>query len=105
ITFRDITRRRNADAELKSSELRFRTIFEQAGFGMTLFNMRGGFLASNPAFCRMSGYTEEELTKINIAEISATSETTPINKTLLEDMQLGKIDSFELDKSYRRKDG
>jgi PAS domain S-box-containing protein len=48
-------------AELRASEARFRTLFEQAAVGIALVNMEGEVVESNPAFQTMLGFTGEEL--------------------------------------------
>ena len=43
------------------AEALFRTAFEHAPFGMALSNADGRYLQVNPAFCKMHGYTCQEL--------------------------------------------
>ncbi|MGC9335916.1 MAG: PAS domain S-box protein, partial [Anaerolineae bacterium] len=48
-------------AALRSSEARFRTIFEGAAIGIALLDRQGRIAASNPALQEMVGYSEAEL--------------------------------------------
>jgi PAS domain S-box-containing protein len=48
-------------AELRASETRFRTLFEQAAVGIALVDMAGAVIESNPAFQNMLGCTGEGL--------------------------------------------
>ena len=58
--------RTQAEAEyaLAASEARFRAVVEQSNEGIVLFDRDGNFVLVNPAFCRLVGYSEEELTQI-----------------------------------------
>lgn len=55
----DIRRSRNA---LEASEKRFRQVVAAAPIGMALVSDQGRFIDFNDAFCRLCGYTREELT-------------------------------------------
>ncbi|MFM8657369.1 MAG: PAS domain-containing protein, partial [Chthoniobacterales bacterium] len=60
-TLRDITALRDAEAATKR-ELRFREAIEQSlGVGIVVRDMGGRTLSANPAFCSMTGFSEEEL--------------------------------------------
>jgi len=57
----DITKRRQVEQALRESEERFRAVFEHAPFGMMVSGLDGRFTQVNLAFCRMLGYSEQEL--------------------------------------------
>jgi two-component system, NtrC family, sensor kinase len=59
--YQDITGRKRIEAELRDSENRFRTAFEDAPYGMCMTDLSGHFLHANSALCRMLGYSPEEL--------------------------------------------
>ena len=61
---RDISEQRDADRKLRESEERFRGAFEHAPTGMCVTRMDGSFLQVNAEFCRMLGYSEEQLSAI-----------------------------------------
>src|ERR1700693_5982066 len=42
-------------------EVQFRSVFEHAPFSMCLNDLDGRILRTNTAFCRMLGYSEQEL--------------------------------------------
>jgi len=62
---RDISLRLGTERRLRESEERFRRVFESAPVGMYLLNPEGRFLQVNEAFCRMVGYSEQELLAVN----------------------------------------
>jgi PAS domain S-box-containing protein len=71
---RDITERVRAEAALKESEARFRTLFEQAIDGIFVTDRNGNYLDANPSACKMLGYTREELLRLNIEQVWAPEE-------------------------------
>jgi PAS domain S-box-containing protein len=58
---RDVSERVEARRKLQESEGRFRGVFEHAPSGMYVSSLDGRFLQVNAAFCRMTGYSEQEL--------------------------------------------
>ena len=74
---RDITeRKRNENAllethaELARSEERWRSMFENSAIGVALTDLNGRFIAANPVFQKMVGYTEEELKQLSFIDIT-----------------------------------
>jgi len=57
----DITERKTAEEALRSSEERYHTIFNASVDGFALCTPDGRVMDANPAFCRLHGYTREEL--------------------------------------------
>ena len=58
---RDITERKNAGETLRESEERFRKLFEESPLGMVMTGKDMGIVRANSAFCKMIGYSEEDL--------------------------------------------
>lgn len=58
---RDITERKQAEETLVESEERFRKIFEESPFPMAMTGKDLFILRANESFCRMTGYSEDEL--------------------------------------------
>jgi PAS domain S-box-containing protein len=55
-----------AHQELRTSEERYRQLFENAHDGIWLHDLDGNFIQANRATERMTGYTAEELCKMNV---------------------------------------
>ena len=67
---RDISQRRQAEAALRRSEERFRRIFEHSNDAILVVDPMGGRIINvNPTACRMFGFSSEEMTGMNIADI------------------------------------
>jgi PAS domain S-box-containing protein len=62
---RDITDRIRAEARLKKSEEKYRTILEDIEDGYYEIDLGGNFTFFNDAMCRMLGYAREEMTGMN----------------------------------------
>lgn len=68
---RDISERKQAEEELKESEMKFRNIYENANDLIYVHDLQGNFLSSNQATERVIGYSLEEALKMNIADVLA----------------------------------
>ena len=67
---KEIARREQAEEKLRQSEAKYRTLFEATADGILIADLETRqFLYANPAICRMLGYTEEELRKMDVADI------------------------------------
>ncbi|MBU0988364.1 MAG: PAS domain-containing protein, partial [Proteobacteria bacterium] len=67
---RDITHRKLVERALQDSEERFRMIFENSSDGIIVADPETmKFLYVNPAICKILGYTEEELTQLEVVDI------------------------------------
>ena len=66
----DITERKKAQEALKESEERYKALFESAAEGILVADIETKqFKYANPAFCRMLGYTEEEIGQMGVQDI------------------------------------
>jgi PAS domain S-box-containing protein len=101
---RDITERKDAEAALRDSEARFRSIFEGAAIGMSLADLDGTLRMANPAFERLLGYAPGELNGIHTDDITLFDDV-PIQIDHRRRLRTGEVDEYQLEKRYWRKDG
>jgi PAS domain S-box-containing protein len=66
---RDITKRKKAEQELHESELRYRSLIDQASDAIMITDTKGNFSDVNSSLCKLFGYTREELLKSNISAV------------------------------------
>lgn len=69
-TLRYALERKHAQSELRDSEARFRTIFEQGPAGIFLATAEELIFQANSTFCRLLEYTETELIGRTISDIT-----------------------------------
>jgi PAS domain S-box-containing protein len=91
-------------AELAAAEERWRSVFENSAIGVALTDLNGRFLAANPVYEEMLGYTEEELQKLSFLDITHDEDLEP-NRILIGELLAGKRLQFQIEKQYRRKNG
>jgi PAS domain S-box-containing protein len=99
---RDITERKAVEQSLRASEERHRTIIQTALDGFWLADAEGRLLEVNAAYCRMSGYSEQELLGTRVADIEA-AETVEDTAAHIRKVIATGEDRFE--SRHRRKDG
>lgn len=101
---RDISARRQAEQALRSSEARFRSIFESSAMGIALIDLGGRFLLTNPALERMFDYTAAEFLNQTFGSLTFRSDATVI-QDLFSELAAGKRDLFRNEGRFRRSDG
>lgn len=83
----DVTETIEAQRQLEASQKKFMAISNQATEGITIADLEGNYVFVNPAFCRMSGYTEEELLKLSVFDMKAKNQDQSSFKNTKEDME------------------
>ncbi len=102
IVVRDISDRKRAEEKLERTRRLNRMLLESTLDGYILADVRGEIIDVNPAYCRMSGYTREELTGMNIRALEAALEAEAV-KRRIERMPADGGARFQT--RHRRKDG
>lgn len=101
VVTKDITERKRAEEEKKIlMERNLQTINTMLD-GFILADDQGKIIEVNPSYCKMTGYTKEELLGKNINEIEATLSTEEVEKRIKEMLEK-KSTLFET--KHRRKD-
>ncbi|MBI3804749.1 MAG: PAS domain S-box protein [Nitrospirae bacterium] len=87
-------------------ETLFRLVFEQVTVGMAILAVDpiGRYIAVNPAFCRMTGYSREELLSRDFQSITAEED---VNRNIEEirSLLVESVPSLQIEKRYLRKGG
>jgi formate hydrogenlyase transcriptional activator len=95
---------REAHLQVARSEERWRSVFENSAIGVALTDLDGRFLATNPVYQKMVGYSEEELRALSFVDITH-ADYREANWALAAELLEGKRRQFQIEKRYRRKDG
>lgn len=96
--------RKMAEAAVWESESRFRAIFEKAAIGMTLTNLEGRPIVSNPALQEMLGYSGEEIHNMVFTEFTYPDDIA-FNMKFFKELAAGERDFYQIEKRYIRKNG
>jgi len=96
--------RKRAEASLKESEERWRSVFEMSTVGVALTDHNFRFLATNAAFQTMLGRTANELQGLTPLEISVADDREAL-KWLYEQVREGKQNSYESVQQYKHRNG
>jgi PAS domain S-box-containing protein len=99
-----ITEQVEARRALADSEARFRVTFESAPVGIAHVAPDGRWLRVNDAMCRIVGYSADELTTKSFQDITHPDDLAA-SVARVDQMCDGKVDRYDTDKRYLRKDG
>lgn len=99
---RDITERKRAEEELRSSEARFRTFADHATDAFFLQDEESSVLDVNRQACESLGYTRDELIGMKTADFDP-DVTAAFRQEMREQFSAGQAVTFE--SRHRRKDG
>lgn len=100
----DITARKLAEEALRESEHRFRSYFELASVGFAITSREMRLLAVNDEYCRILGYSREELVHKTWAEMTH-PEDLQGNEILFDETLAGRKEAYTLNKRMIRRDG
>lgn len=86
-------------AKIEESEKKFNAITNQATEGIALSDLNGSYVFVNPAFCKMTGYTEKELLQLTVFNLTTNEQPIVFFNSKKEK------EGIPLEIKLRRKDG
>ncbi len=101
---RDITERKLAEETLKESEEKFRKIFEESPLSIALTGKDMGIIRANSAYCRMLGYSEEELLGMTYKNFTHPDHIADDELSILQ-LVARNIPIYHTEKRYLKNDG
>jgi diguanylate cyclase (GGDEF)-like protein/PAS domain S-box-containing protein len=100
----DVTEQRQLAAELAQSEQRWRLTIEHSPIGIALSRMDGRWLRVNAAFCRIVGYTAQELLGGTFHELTHRGDA-DAEHDLRWQLLAGTLEQFTVEQRYRHARG
>ncbi|RTY90633.1 PAS domain S-box protein [Flavobacterium sp. GT3R68] len=95
----------NQASKLLNSEIKFKTIFDQAAVGIGHVDTETGvFIEINKQYCKLLGYSQEEMKEKNFQSITYADDLDE-DLGFMEDLKAGKIREFSMEKRYVTKNG
>jgi len=70
VSIMDISDRKRAEEDLRISEEKYRTYVENAPEGIFITDAEGRYMDVNPAACRLTGYSRDELLTMSIRQLA-----------------------------------
>lgn len=101
---RDISERKQVMEALYQSEARFRGLFEGSAVGMVVLSPDNRVVMCNPSFCRILGYTLEELTGRGSMSFTHPDDV-GIQAELTRQLISGELGHYNIEKRYLTRDG
>jgi PAS domain S-box-containing protein len=98
---RDITERKRTEHERRTSDERYRALFEYAPDGIVVADRQGRYIDANASICRMLGYARDQLIGLESADIVVPAEVPHISAALAS---ITGTSGYEREWQFRRKD-
>ena len=100
----DVTSDSQKDHALNQAQQRFQAAFDNSSLGLIITTPDSQFQIVNKAFSVLTGYTVGELINTTYTNLTHPDDISR-NQALVEQLNRGEINFFNLDKRYVRKDG
>ena len=100
---RDITQEMEIKQLLSEQKKQLDIIVENSPLGIVL-TVKGNIVRANSTFSELSGYSDNELKRLHVRDISAPEDVSESEK-LIARMNAGQLDTFSVVKRYFKKDG
>jgi PAS domain S-box-containing protein len=104
VAIRDVTERRQRAAALREAGESFKRLFEDGPVPMALVGDDLLLAEVNAAFCKLTGYSAEELRELTFNDISHPDDQ-DVGLRLAKGAFAGEIPGFKIEKRYLRKNG
>ncbi|MBK9477299.1 MAG: PAS domain S-box protein [Bacteroidetes bacterium] len=102
--FRDITEQKMAEEKMRLSEERYRSIYDQAFLGIARIDLKGTYIQANQRMCEMLGYTEEELVRKSVFDVSLDEEKGE-KQQIFANLVNGSLSNYRGERKYIKKNG
>lgn len=101
---KDLTANQLSKTENSTTASMLSAAFDHSPFGMALLSPEGKWLKANQSFCTITGYSEEELFRMKLSDITCTNDFAGIEAMLLE-LTTGNANSSFSENRYQHKNG
>ena len=100
----DLTDHQLAMEARRTSEDRFRATFEQKAVGIVHVNPQGRIVRANDRLCEITGYSRDELLRMNVQDLTHPDDRAG-SGARLEEALAGGMEQYTLEQRYIRKSG
>ena len=100
----EVQERETAEAALREGEQRFRNILNHVPIGVIYSDLRGKVRQTNPRFCELTGYSDEELLTLSMSDFTHPDDM-DTDAELMGQLVRGELPMYRRDKRYLSKTG
>lgn len=79
-------------------------VFHSSVVAIGVTDLQGNYIMVNPAWCEFMGYNEEEALKLNVKDVTVSSDHSQSDRSFQKIIS-GKLPSIRKKRQYKRKDG
>ncbi len=104
VLFTNISERKRTEAALRATEEQFRATFETVAIGIVHIGLDHRWLRINPAMCKLTGYSVEELVAMPFTELTHPADLAA-DLRQLQCLLAGEIASYKIEKRFIHRSG